>query len=98
MLLRPKSTILMFLLWSRSKFSGFRSLQIEGRMLPVDNIQAVNVLNASYDLLEELACFDLLHSAVLHDIVEQFAPTRIFHNQVELFGCFDDLAKSSLTS
>lgn len=55
------------------------------------NIQPAYVFNASYDLLEEPACFLLFNPLYLHDVVKQLTATGIFHNEVQFFLCLYDL-------
>lgn len=55
------------------------------------DIQPAYVFNASYNLLEEPASFLLFNPLNLDDVVEQLAPTGIFHNEVQFFLGFNDL-------
>ena len=57
------------------------------------DIQATDVLNASYDLLEESACLLLFDPLHLYYVVEKLAALSIFHNQVQLFLGLDDLVE-----
>lgn len=54
------------------------------------NLDLVEVLDASEDLVEEPARFAILQSSLLDDVLEKFASAGILHYQEELFGRFDD--------
>lgn len=55
------------------------------------DIESMNVLDASNDLLEESTRVSLLDAGVLDDVVEEFSSDCVLHDEVELFGRFDDL-------
>lgn len=44
----------------------------------------MDILNPRNDLLKELASFLFLQPGISHDIVKQFAPTSVLHDQVKL--------------
>ena len=50
----------------------------------------VEVLNACEYLVEKSACLTVLQPALFYDVVEQFAPTRVLHDQKQLLGCLDN--------
>lgn len=56
----------------------------------MNNIQLMNILNPSYDLLEKLACFFFIELGFAYYIIKQFSTTSILHDKVELFGSFND--------
>ncbi len=65
----------------------------------MDDPQLVQVLDAVYNLLEEATRVLLLDSVVFDNVVEQLAPTCIFHYEVELLGGFYNLLyETCLTS
>ena len=45
----------------------------------MNDIQFMKVFNASYNLMEKPACFRLFNPLILHYVVKQFSPTRVFH-------------------
>ena len=61
--------------------------------VPMDNVELVHVLNAGKNLLVELAGFVFLQLRVLHDVVEKFATTRVFHNEIKLLWRFYNFIK-----
>ena len=52
--------------------------------------QFMQVLYATYDLLEELARLDLLKFLFFDDVVKQFTSTGILCDEKELFGRLDN--------
>ena len=52
----------------------------------MDNSELMQVLDTTYDLLEEVRRFILLELLFLNDVVEEFASTDVFHNKKELLG------------
>ena len=59
----------------------------------MDDIELVEILDTSDDLMEELASLRLLHSLVGHDIVKQLSTLSVLHDKVQLFRSLDDLVK-----
>lgn len=59
----------------------------------MNNIQAAYILNTSYNLLEKTACFYLLHSLDLNNVVKQFSTTCVFHDQIKFLLCFNDFVE-----
>jgi hypothetical protein len=53
----------------------------------------MQIFNTRYYLLEVFASFFLLKPRILDNIVKQFTSTSILHDQIELFGCFNNLIK-----
>ena len=53
--------------------------------------ELVQIFNARNYLMKELAGLGFLDSLILNDEVEEFTSTRVLHDQVELFGRFNDL-------
>ena len=61
--------------------------------VPVDYAKLVEVLDATDDLLEELAGLHLLQLLLLDDVVEKFATTDELHDEEQLLGRLDDFEK-----
>lgn len=59
----------------------------------MNNSELMKILDARDYLLEKLACFSLLQSSVLYDIIEQLSPTCVFHDKIELLRSLDNLVK-----
>ena len=57
----------------------------------MDDVQLVDILDASVDLLEKLACLVFLQTSVRNNVVKELTAARVLHDQVELLGCLDDL-------
>ena len=51
----------------------------------------VDVLDAGYELLENTDCSLLVKSLMLDYIVKKFSIDTVFHDQIELCFCLDDL-------
>ena len=67
--------------------------QVFGFQISVHNTKFVQIFDATDDLLEKLASFDLFQPLLFHNIVEKFAPRHILRNEEQLFGGFDNLKK-----
>jgi hypothetical protein len=57
----------------------------------MNNIQFMQVLNSSYNLVEKFASFWFFDSLVGNDVVKEFSSTGIFHYQIELLGRLNNL-------
>ena len=57
------------------------------------NPELVQVLNASYYLVEEPASLSLLYPLILNNEVEELPATSIFHDEVELLGRLNNLVE-----
>ena len=53
----------------------------------------MEVLNSTYDLLEEFASFFLFELLLLHYVIKELSSTYIFHDEEELFWSFNDFEK-----
>ena len=53
------------------------------------------ILHAIEYLSQEVACLLLCEPALVDDVVEQFTIGSVFHYEVQLLGCLDDLALES---
>lgn len=65
--------------------------QILRFQVAMHDAQLVQVLNRALDLLEVLAGFLLRELLLLDDVVEEFAPRHVLHDEEKLVGRFDDL-------
>jgi hypothetical protein len=61
----------------------------------VDDLQAVRVLDAGYDLLEETPGFRFRHTTMGNDIVEEFA-TGVFKNEDDICRCRNYFVTASI--
>ena len=61
--------------------------------IPMDDIELVEILDTSDDLMKELTSLRLLHSLVGHVIVKQLSTLSVLHDKVQLFRSLDDLVK-----
>lgn len=59
----------------------------------MDDIKLMNVLDSSYDLLEDGARFRLWNFFALDNVVEQLSALHVLHYQEQLFGGFDDFVE-----
>lgn len=59
----------------------------------MDNVQLVQVLDASDDLVEKGQSFRLLDPLILYDIVEELTATGILHDEIQLLRGLDNLVK-----
>jgi hypothetical protein len=50
----------------------------------------MDLFESSYDLLEKLACFLLLHTTICHNVIKQLASRSVLHDQIQLSPSFDD--------
>ena len=62
----------------------------------MNDVQFVEIFNASYDLVKESASFWLFHSLVLNNVVEKLSSTSVLHDQIELLRSLNDLMNSSI--
>ena len=54
------------------------------------DIQPAYVFDASNNLLEESTGFLLFDPLNLHNVIEKFAPARVFHNKIQFFLRLND--------
>jgi hypothetical protein len=45
--------------------------------------------------MKELASFSLLDPLILDNVIKEFTPTGVFHDEIELLGSFNDLKKKT---
>ena len=64
--------------------------QILRLQIPMDDLQLMQVLHSSDDLVEEVASLWLLHPLIGHDVIEELTTLSIFHYQIQLLGCLND--------
>ena len=65
--------------------------QVLGLEIAMHNVEFVQVLNTSYDLVQELAGLRLFDPLVLHNVVKELSAAGILHDQVQLLWSLDDL-------
>jgi hypothetical protein len=53
----------------------------------------MKIFDSRYDLVEEFTSLSFLNALILDDEVKEFTPTRIFHDEVQLFGCLYNFIK-----
>lgn len=59
----------------------------------MDDVELVQILHTTNNLVEELERLGLFDALVLHDVVEELASISVLHDQVKLLGRLDDLVK-----
>jgi len=59
----------------------------------MNDVQLVEVLDASDNLVEERAGLGLFHAVALHDVVEQLTSFSELHYQVQLLGGLNDFVQ-----
>ena len=57
----------------------------------MDDVELVEVLNSSDDLMKELESLRLFYSLVLDDVIEELSSISILHDQVKLLWRLNDL-------
>ena len=53
----------------------------------------MNILNSTNYLLKHFTGLFLIHTLFADDVVKEFSPLHVLHDQKQVFGSFDDLIK-----
>lgn len=67
--------------------------KILGLQISVYDVHCVHLFDPSDYLMEKAASFSFLHTSTCNNVVEQLAPTRILHDEIQLFSSLDDLVE-----
>lgn len=65
--------------------------EVFGLQVSVDDVEFMDILDSSNNLVKELAGFLLFDSVVLDNVFKELSSACILHDEVELPGGFDDL-------
>lgn len=67
--------------------------QIFWFQVSMHNVQFMQVLNTRDDLMEKFTGKRLFYFLIFHDEIEQLTTRNVFHDQVQLLWCFNNLVQ-----